>query len=258
MLKPVKLIQDNKPIGTLVILQDVTYLRDRDRARTNLLGTLSHELRTPLTSMMIASQTMARQKESLTTEQQKLVKMIVEETAHMNQLADNLMNLARGNISLIPTERVKIELGKLLTEAVQRFAVQAQDKHVFREMSIEGTAVVNVDRIKLSWVISNLIGNALRYTPEGGRIEVAAHTAENNLLRLEVADTGPGIPPEIRDHVFERYAQYSMPGYERGSAGPGLSIVKDIVEAHGGRISIESNKGTGTRFIIQLPAFEED
>jgi signal transduction histidine kinase len=72
-----------------------------------------------------------------------------------------------------------------------------------------------------------------------------------------VADTGPGIPLEIRDHVFERYAQYNTPGYQPGSAGLGLAIVKDIVEAHGGRISIDSNSGIGTRVIVQLPAFKD-
>ena len=257
VLKPVKLIQEDKLIGTLVVLQDVTYLRDQDRARTNLFGTLSHELRTPLTAMMIATQTLARQKGSLSAEQRKLVAMTVEETMRMNQLADNLMNLARGNIPSIPSERVRIELGTLITETVKRFAMQAQEKNVCLETRIEGTPVVSADRIKLSWVISNLIGNALRYTPEGGSIEVAARPGEGNLLRLEVADTGPGIPLEIRDHVFERYAQYNTPGYQPGSAGLGLAIVKDIVEAHGGRISIDSNSGIGTRVIVQLPAFKD-
>jgi len=257
VLKPVKLIQEDKLIGTLVVLQDVTYLRDQDRARTNLFGTLSHELRTPLTAMMIATQTLARQKGSLSAEQRKLVAMTVEETMRMNQLADNLMNLARGNIPSIPSERVRIELRTLITETVKRFAMQAQEKNVCLETRIEGTPVVSADRIKLSWVISNLIGNALRYTPEGGSIEVAARPGEGNLLRLEVADTGPGIPLEIRDHVFERYAQYNTPGYQPGSAGLGLAIVKDIVEAHGGRISIDSNSGIGTRVIVQLPAFKD-
>ncbi len=251
------MIQEDKPNGTLVILQDVIYLRDQDRARTNLLGTLSHELRTPLTSMMIATQTLARQKESLSASQRKLVELTVEETGRMNQLADNLMNLARGNIPSIPTERVRIELGKLVTETSRRFAVQAQAKHIALKTQVDGTPVVSADRIKLSWVISNLIGNALPYTPEGGTIEVAAREGKNNLLRLQVADTGPGIPPEIRDHVFERYTQFSTPGYEPGSAGLGLAIVKDIVEAHGGRITIESNNGIGTRFIVQRAAFQE-
>jgi len=257
LLKPIRLTQEDKLIGTLVILQDVTYLRDQDRARTNLFATLSHELRTPLTSMVITAQTLDRQKASLTPLQRELVEMTVEETSRMSQLADNLMNLARGNISSIPLQREKIEVVELVAETTRRFVIQAQEKHVNLETHFEGTPVVNADRVKLSWVISNLVGNALRYTPEGGKIVVAASAGDTDLVRLEVADTGPGIPPEIRDHVFERFAQYSAPGFEAGSAGLGLAIVKDIVEAHGGRISVESNNGSGSRFIVQLPAFEE-
>ena len=257
VLKPIELIQEDNPIGTLVILQDVTYLRDQDRVRTNLFATLSHELRTPLTSMVITTQTLDRQKASLTPAQRELVEMTVEETARMSQLADNLMNLARGNIPSIPTQRERIELGQLIAQTTKRFAIQAQEKHINLETRVEGTPVVNADRVRLSWVISNLVGNALRYTPEGGKIMVSACAGEKKLVRLEVADTGPGVPQEIRDHVFERFAQYSAPGYEAGSAGLGLAIVKDIVEAHGGRISIESNNGSGSRFIVQLPVFEE-
>jgi two-component system sensor histidine kinase BaeS len=106
-------------------------------------------------------------------------------------------------------------------------------------------------------VISNLIGNALRYTPEGGTIKVVAGPSGNDFARLEVADTGPGIAPEIRDHIFERFAQYGADGYAPGSAGLGLAIVKDIVQAHGGRIFVESNNGHGSRFIVQLPVGEQ-
>lgn len=94
----------------------------------------------------------------------------------------------------------------------------------------------------------------MRYTPEGGAIEVAARPSGNDSACLEVADSGPGIAPEIRDHVFERFVQYGANGYAPGSAGLGLAIVKDIVEAHGGRIFVESNNGHGARFIVQLPA----
>jgi NtrC-family two-component system sensor histidine kinase KinB len=257
LLKPIRLTQEDKLIGTLVILQDVTYLRDQDRARTNLFATLSHELRTPLTSMVITAQTLDRQKASLTPLQRELVEMTVEETSRMSQLADNLMNLARGNISSIPLQREKIEVAELIAEMIRRFAIQAQEKHVSLETRVEGALMVNADQVKLSWVMSNLVGNALRYTPEGGKIVVAACAGENQLVRLEVADTGPGIPPEIRDHIFERYAQYKAPGYAPGSAGLGLAIVKDIVEAHGGRVSIESNNGSGSKFIVQLPALQE-
>ena len=107
------------------------------------------------------------------------------------------------------------------------------------------------DPVKISWVVSNLLGNALRYTPEGGRIEVTTG-AVDDMVRLEVADSGPGIAPELRDYVFERFAQYGN-GDEKGSAGLGLAIVKDIVVAHGGRISVTGNSPRGSRFVVQLP-----
>ena len=96
--------------------------------------------------------------------------MTVEETSRMNQLADNLMNLARGNIPSIPTQRERIELANLIAETTKRFAIQAQEKHINLETRVEGLPVVSADWVKLSWVISNLVGNALRYTPEGGKI----------------------------------------------------------------------------------------
>ena len=110
------------------------------------------------------------------------------------------------------------------------------------------------DPVKLSWVISNLVGNGLRYTPAGGSIDVFAER-QGRQLRLIVTDTGPGIAPEIRDHLFERFAQWSANGYSAGAAGIGLSIVKDIVEAHGGRIFVESSE-RGSKFTVELPIAE--
>ena len=171
----------------------------------------------------------------------------------MKQLADNLLNLARGQIPLIAVQRVALDLAKIVEDVTDRFGIQAQEKNIHIETHIEKLPDMEGDPVKLSWVISNLIGNALRYTPEGGTIQVAAGPSGTDFARLEVADTGPGIAPEIRDHVFERFAQYGANGYAPGSAGLGLAIVKDIVEAHGGRIFVESNNGHGSRFIVQLP-----
>jgi two-component system, NtrC family, sensor histidine kinase KinB len=256
MIKTLNLIPEDKPIGRLVILQDVTYLRDQDRARLNLFATLSHELRTPLTAMLIATQTLSRQNDSLSTSQRRLTEILMEETAHMNELTDNLMNLVRGSIPEIPTQRVRVELAELITETVERFVKQAREKHVSFETRVKGELVINADKTELSWIISNLIGNALRHTPDGGTIDIAAYYEGNNFVRLEVADTGPGIPPEIQNRVFERFAQCRSSGYEPGSAGLGLMIVKSIIEAHGGIITIESGQPNGTRFIVQLPTFK--
>ncbi|SRR5579875_271441 len=252
VLKPVTLRRkDGVALGTLLILQDVTYLRDQDRARTNLVATLSHELRTPLTSLALSAELLSREKDKLTPRQAELVQAIAEECARMKQLADNLVNLARGAPAFIALEKKRIDLARLAQEVCDRFAIQSREKEIKLERKIEPVPEIVGDSVKLSWVLSNLIGNALRYTPSGGKIEVAAH-ANGNAVRLEVIDSGPGIPPDLRAHIFERFASYNG-GADQGSAGLGLAIVKEIVEAHGGRIFLQDAQNHGTHFIVELP-----
>ena len=107
------------------------------------------------------------------------------------------------------------------------------------------------DPVKLSWVLSTLIGNALRYTPEGGSVEVSADCS-GDALRLSVANTGPGIPLDIRDSVLEQHSKSTRYGFDGGPADLGLAIAKEIVESHGGRISLDSS-AQGTTFVVQLP-----
>ncbi len=257
ILKPMPLHEaEGRTFGTLLILQDVTYIRDQDRARTNLVATLSHELRTPLTSLALSAELLRREQENFMPKQRELLQAILEECSRMRQLTDNLLNLARGEIPSIAIQRQRLDVARIAEDAVHRFAIQAGEKQVNLSAKIEATPEVNGDPIKLSWVVSNLIGNALRYTPEGGTIEVTTQPGERS-ARLEVADSGPGIAPELRDYIFERFAQYGANEIEKGSAGLGLAIVKDIVEAHGGRIYVESNNGHGSRFIVELPAAME-
>jgi PAS domain S-box-containing protein len=253
VLKPVQLGHaDGDSFGTLLILQDVTYLRDQDRARTNLIATLSHELRTPLTSIALSADLLQRELGQLNDRHRELVSAILEECARMKQLTDNLLNLARGEMASISLKREQIDFERLAGEALGRFNLHAEEKHVRLEHQIDRIPAISGDPLKLSWVISNLIGNALRYTPDGGRILVALHRLDGG-ARLEVSDSGPGIPPEVRSHIFERFAQYGANGQSRGAAGLGLAIAKEIVEAHGGRIFVESGE-SGSTFIVELPA----
>jgi NtrC-family two-component system sensor histidine kinase KinB len=256
VLKPIALQRtEGAALGTLLILQDVTYLRDQDRARSNLVETLSHELRTPLTSLALSAQLLQREEATLDPRQREFLRMILEECARMKQLTDNLLNLARGEMASISIKRERLDLARVTQDVTGRFRLQAEEKHVALERKIAEVPPVSGDPVKLSWVVSNLIGNALRYTPQGGRIEVMTGWADDT-VRLEVADSGPGIAPELRDYVFERFAQYGD-GAEKGSAGLGLAIVKDIVVAHGGRIFVTGNTPTGSRFVVQLPASRE-
>jgi NtrC-family two-component system sensor histidine kinase KinB len=257
VLKPVPLHHtEGMALGTLLILQDVTYLRDQDRARTNLVATLSHELRTPLTSLALSAELLSRDLQESNPKHHELLQVILEECSRMRQLTDNLLNLARGEIPAITLQQKRLDLARLAAEVTKRFALQAREKQVEIEESIESVPEIIGDPIKLSWVISNLVGNALRYTPSGGTIKVSARASEG-ATRLEIADSGPGIPPELKDYIFERFVQYGSDGFEKGSAGLGLSIVKEIVEAHGGRIFVESNNLHGSKFIVEIPAAAE-
>jgi two-component system, NtrC family, sensor histidine kinase KinB len=256
VLKPIALHRtEGAALGTLLILQDVTYLRDQDRARSNLVETLSHELRTPLTSLALSAQLLQREEAALEPRQREFLRTILEECARMKQLTDNLLNLARGEMASISLRREPLDLARVAEEVAGRFRLQAEEKHIALELNIEQVRPVSGDPVKLSWVVSNLIGNAVRYTPEGGRIEVMTRCASDIVL-LEVADSGPGVAPELRDYVFERFAQYGD-GAEKGSAGLGLAIVKDIVAAHGGRIFVTGNTPVGSRFVVQLPVSRE-
>ncbi|MFZ2059623.1 MAG: ATP-binding protein [Candidatus Binatus sp.] len=258
VLKPVPLHHTvGKSLGTLLILQDVTYIRDQDRARTNLVATLSHELRTPLTSLALSAELLSRENApEQNLKSGELLQVILEECSRMRQLTDNLLNLARGEIPAIAVQQKRLDLARLASDVTKRFAIQAREKHVELEEHIGSVPEIIGDPIKLSWVISNLLGNALRYTPAGGKISVSARGTEHT-TRLEVTDSGPGIPGDVKDYIFERFVQYGSEGFEKGSAGLGLSIVKDIVEAHGGRIFVESANSHGSRFIVEIPAAQE-
>jgi len=239
-------------LGTILLLQDVTYLRDQDRARANLVATLSHELRTPLTSLALSAELLSRDEAALAPRQRELLRAILEECARMKLLSDNLLNLARGDAGAIALERAPLDLARIVEQVAERFNIQAGEKGVSLTVRTEAPPMLEGDPVKLSWVVSNLVGNALRYTPPGGKIEIALRR-RNGVALIEVTDTGPGIPPAIRNYIFEKFAQFGGNGAEKGAAGLGLAIAKDIVQAHGGRIFVESPEGGGSRFIVELP-----
>ncbi len=247
---------DGKPLGKLITLQDVTYLRDQERVRASLVATLSHELRTPLASLTLSAELLAREPANLSPRQLELLRAIAEECARMRQLTDGLLSLARSELASIALKRELLDLARIAGEVTARFAIQAEQKNVELKTRIEPVPPIRGDPVKLSWVLSNLLGNALRYTAQDGRIEVAVQP-ENGSVRLEVRDSGLGIAPELKDSIFERFAQYDANGAQTGVAGLGLAIAKEIVEAHGGRIFVESAVGQGSRFVVTLPVATE-
>jgi len=250
VLRPTPLhAADGSRAGLILALQDVTYLRDQEARREQLMATLSHELRTPLTSLRMATELLAGVQPPLAGAAHALVEAAREDIGRLEDVAQRLLELSRSRAMSIALERGDVPVSELVERMARVFALQAREHGIALEtpppqagLSIPG------DATKLTWALSNLIANALRYTPRGGTIRVdAAQSGE--AVRISVSDTGPGIPPERRERIFERYVQ----GEDPGAAGLGLAIVRDIVQAHGGRIFLESELGRGSRFVLELP-----
>jgi NtrC-family two-component system sensor histidine kinase KinB len=239
---------DGTQFGTMITLHDVTYLRDKDRARTNLIATLSNELKTPLTSLSLAIELL--QRKTSDQKQEEIIDTVVEDLARIRDLSDSLLNVTRDETTSIAVRNVTFDFARLVTSVTKKFSLQAAQKEVALRIHV-GTGLESYgDPVKLSWVLSTLLGNALRYTPEGGSIEVSAARSDE-ALRLSVSDTGPGIPLEISDLVFERHSR-TADGFDGGPAALALTIAKEIVESHRGRILLDSSV-QGSTFVVQLP-----
>jgi two-component system, NtrC family, sensor histidine kinase KinB len=250
LLKPAPLlIEDGTPFGTMITLHDMTYLRDKERARTNLIATLSNELRTPLTSLSLAIELLQRKMPD--PAQHEIIDTVVEDLARIRDLSDSLLNVTRDETTSIAVRNVTFDLARLVTSVAKKFSLQAAQKEVALRLHV-GTGLDSYgDPMKLSWVVSTLISNALRYTPDGGSVEVSAERSEE-ALRLSVSDTGPGIPLEVSDLVFEQHRQWTRDGFTGGPAALGLAIAKEIVESHRGRLFLDSS-AHGSTFVVQLP-----
>jgi two-component system sensor histidine kinase KdpD len=241
---------DGTPAGLVLVLQDVTYLRDQESRREQLVATLSHELRTPLTSLRMAAELLRRQEGKLDDEARSLVDAVHEDVLRLEDVAQRLLDVSRSRSMSIALERTPVDLGALVARVGRLFALQARERNVTLETRApDGDVSVMGDQTKITWAVSNLIANALRYTPAGGRIDVMVHV-DDGTARIAVADTGPGIPADRRERIFDRFVQDATDG---GAAGLGLAIVRDIVQAHGGRIHLDSELGRGSRFTLELP-----
>ncbi|MEW6272025.1 MAG: ATP-binding protein [Thermodesulfobacteriota bacterium] len=243
--------RDGQPAGVILALQDVTYFRDQEARREHLVATLSHELGTPITSLRMAIELLERDGRRLDEEQRELIKAAHEDVLRLQDVSRRFLDLARSRATAIALERGDIEVAHVVDRVVRIFAAQAREKGVAIETSTAAAGRLAGDETKLTWALSNLVANALRYTPGGGRIALEARGVDGE-VEVSVADTGPGIPADQQERVFERFAQSAVGG-EIGGAGLGLAIVRDIVQAHGGRILLESAPGKGTRFTIRLP-----
>ena len=228
-------------------------LASAEKEQQQFIADVSHELRTPLT-ILRGSLEVALEEERPAEEYREAIGNALLEVRHLTRISQNLLFLTRGESGRVTLSFANLDLGKFASESVHDLAATANDRGLALTASVpERPVYVFADAGRLQQVLHNLLENAMRYTEEGGAIAVGVSSAPGEAI-LEVKDTGVGIPESDLPYVFERF--FRSKGSRRsdpGGAGLGLSIVRWIVEAHKGRVTVESQVGKGSTFRVHLP-----
>jgi two-component system phosphate regulon sensor histidine kinase PhoR len=236
----------------VVLLQDLTELRRLERARRDFVANISHELRTPLASLKALSETLQEGAIEDPAVAKDFLEKINAETDRLAQMVNELSELSRIESGEVPLSIEPIFLAEAVKRVVERLKAQADRAGLSLVVDIPSDLPEALaDRERIEQVLVNLIHNAIKFTPPGGQINIAAK-AEGDDIQVSVADTGVGIPADDLPRIFERFykADKARAG---GGTGLGLAIAKHIVEAHGGRIWAESIEGRGSTFTFTLP-----
>jgi two-component system OmpR family sensor kinase/two-component system sensor histidine kinase BaeS len=224
-------------------------LQVNDQQRRNMLADVSHELRTPITVIQGNVEGIL---DGLYPADEARLKSILEETQVLSRLVDDLRTLALAESGGLYLKREPTHLAEIIRDAVSGFESQVKEKEIRIEMTLDGGEDANIDPQRVREVLTNLLSNALRYTPRGGEVNIHLTETGSGVERsvtISIADNGPGIEPADLPHIFERFYKSS----DSGGMGLGLSIAKYLVEAHGGKIWAESELGRGTKISFTVP-----
>jgi len=243
-----------KPTGAVVVLHDVTELRRLERVRQDFVANVSHEFKTPLTAIQGFAETLLAGALDDPNNNRRFLEIIRDHAARLARLTDDLLKLARIEAGKLELEFSSVGLTELIEGCAETTLLKASRKQIALGIDIPpGLPPVRGDASLLRDVLQNLLDNAIQYTPAGGRIQVNATAAAHEAV-ITVADTGIGIPLAEQDRIFERFYRVDAArSREAGGTGLGLSIAKHIVEAHGGRLWVESTVGSGSNFSFSVP-----
>ncbi len=244
--------RDRSLSGIVLLLRDVTRLKEVERLKSEFVMAASHELRTPLTSLgMSVDLLLEHASQGLADKDRDLLQVAHEEVHRMQALVNDLLDLSKIEAGRIELEFESVPVPTLFEHVKTVFKNQMDMKDVSLTSELTGDMPkVRADANKVAWVLTNLISNALRYVSKGGHISLMAHRIGPH-VHLSVRDDGPGIPPEYQSKIFQKFVQ--VKGQEAGGTGLGLAICKEIVRAHGGAIWVESSAGRGSTFAFTLP-----
>ena len=244
--------RDRNLTGIVLLLRDVTRLKEVERLKSEFVMAASHELRTPLTSLgMSVDLLLENVAGKLAEKDRDLLQAAHEEVHRMKALVNDLLDLSRIEAGRIELDFENVQIRTLFDHVQSVFKNQMDMKKVaFISDVSEDLPTIRADANKITWVLTNLISNALRYVGKGGHIQLMGRGIGPH-VHLSVHDDGPGISPEYQSKIFQRFVQ--MKGRETGGTGLGLAICKEIVRAHGGTIWVESSIGQGSTFTFTLP-----
>ena len=242
-----------KLTGVVLLLKDITQLRELERLKSEFVMAASHELRTPLTSLgMSIDLLIEHAAQYLPERENELLQAAHDEVHRMKVMVHDLLDLSKIEAGRIELEFEKIAVATLFEHVQVIFKGQVSMKRIeLLADNVEHLPPVLADTNKIVWVLSNLISNALRYVEEGGHIHLMAEKVGDH-IRISVQDDGIGIPAEYQTRIFQKFVRVNKK--ESGRTGLGLAICKEIIRAHGGTIWVESDQGTGSTFIFTVAA----
>jgi signal transduction histidine kinase len=236
----------------VIIVRNITSFKELDAAKTNFIATISHELKTPLASSDFSLKLLEDDRiGKLSSEQKELLSNLKADNQRMLRILSELLNMAQvetGKIQLVISE---VDAKSIMDQAIRTVSGTVKEKNISFEKSYPVPVIkVRADIEKTSWVLSNFLSNAIKYSPEASTISVRISQLQDQ-VEFAVTDQGPGIPAEYQSKVFERF--FKVPGSKEGGTGLGLAISKEFIEAQGGQIWTKSELGSGSTFGFTLP-----
>lgn len=248
------MVRDNVIEGAILVFHDITELRRLEKIRQDFVANVSHELRTPLTSIKGYAETLLDGAMQDKDNAKDFMEIIYRDSDRLAKLIDDLLDLSKIEYGKLKMVFLPIDILEVIKRTIKVLEAQAKRKSICISLNITGgLPKILADETRISQVVLNLLDNAIKYTPDGGKILISAST-KDRFVQMDISDTGIGIPENDLPRIFERFYRVDKArSRELGGTGLGLSIVKHIVQAHNGHVWIQSTLGQGSTFSFSIP-----
>jgi len=249
--------EEESPAGFLIVLNDITQLKRLEDIRRDFVANVSHELKTPVTSILGFVETLLDGAQDDPDNAARFLGIIHNHAGRLNSIIDDLLSLSRLESAGGAVQVSRCNIEEIVERVIVSETAHREERHTKVSTSYSGSRIVSVNSSLLEQAVANLVNNAVKYSPSKSRVKVAVENGAG-ILEIRVSDNGPGIPPVDQPRVFERFFRLER-GRSRdmGGTGLGLAIVKHIALAHGGEVSLESEPGRGSTFIMRIPQTPE-